>query len=225
MRADPRLSAIIATLEEGREGPKHYSRVLLPADSPWIPKLFAEFHATPLGGHSGAYRTYKRLAANLYWPGMMRHVTSLVAACDVCQKNKYETKSPAGLLSPLPIPDCLWKDIIMDFITGIPRSEGFDCVLVVVDCLSKYCHFMGLLHPFSMKTVAKVFAHEVVRLHGMLESIVSDRDPIFLSSFWKELFKAVGTTLRMSSAYHPETDGQTEVMNRCLETYLRCFTS
>lgn len=186
--------------------------------------LFNEFHSTPSGGHSRAFRTYQRLAANIYWPGMMKAITSLVAAYDVCQKNKYETKSPAGLVNPLPIPDRVWKDISIDFITGLPRSGKIDCILVV-DRLSKYVHFMGLRHPYSARSAAEIFAREVVRLHGIPESIVSDRDPVFLSSFWRELFRAAGTTLRMSSAYHPKTDGQTEVMNRCLETYLRCFAS
>lgn len=122
----------------------------------------------------------------------MKHVTEYVAAYEVCQKNKYETKSPTCLLNPLPISERVWEDINLDFITRLPRSGGVDCVLVVMDRFSKYAHFLSLRHPFTAKHVADIFTHEVVCLHGILSSIVSDRDTLFLSLFWRELFKPVG---------------------------------
>ncbi|XP_019416391.1 PREDICTED: uncharacterized protein LOC109327680 [Lupinus angustifolius] len=102
----------------------------------------------------------------------------------------------------------------MDFITGLPKSKGFDAILVAVDILSKYSQFVLMKHPYTSKAIAEIFAKEVVKLHGIPKAIVSDRDPIFVSKFWKELFKLQGTQLKMSTAYHPQTNGQTEVVNR-----------
>jgi len=113
----------------------------------------------------------------------------------------------------------------MDFIEGLPRSGSADCLLVVVDRFSKYAHFIPLSHPFSAHQVAQAFFDIIYRLHGLPTHIISDRDKIFTSLFWRELFRLSHTTLAMSSAYHPQTDGQTERVNQCLETFMRCFVS
>ncbi|GAU36128.1 hypothetical protein TSUD_292880 [Trifolium subterraneum] len=170
-----------------------------------LAELLKEFHETPMGGHSSYLRTYRRLAENLYWVGMQRTVREYVRSCDICQRHKYEATTPGGLLQPLPIPNAVWEDISMDFITGLPKSRGFEAILVIVDRLSKYSHFVLLKHPYAAKTIAEIFVREVVRLHGIPNSIVSARDPAFVSHFWRELFK------------------MQEVINRCLEGYLRCF--
>ena len=111
----------------------------------------------------------------------------------------------------------------MDFIEGLPRSGKMNCIMVIVDKFTIYSHFLPLSHPFTAAVVAKVFFSEIYRLHGMPSSIISDRDKIFTSHLWRQLFRLAGVTLNMSTAYHPQIDGQSERVNQCLETFLRCF--
>ena len=142
----------------------------------------------------------------------------------ICQRNKTEHLHPAGLLQPLPIPEQIWEDISMDFIEALPKVGGKSVILTVVDRLSKYAHFIPLAHPYSATTVAHTFFSEIVRLHGLPHSIVSDRDVVFTSRFWTELFRLSGVKLQMTSAYHPQSDGQSEAVNKIITMYLRCLT-
>ncbi|KAA8538007.1 hypothetical protein F0562_027413 [Nyssa sinensis] len=203
----------------------YYKTRLVVENSPKLKAtLIKEHHATPIRGHSGGERTYRRIKQGFYWKGVKSYVLKFMAECDICQRNKYETLETPGLLQPLPIPTKLWSDISMDFIEGLPSSSHKTMIYVVVDRLSKYGHFIPLTHPYTATVVAQAFLDNVFKLHGMPFSIVSDWAPVFTGNFWKELFRLQGTSMCMGSTYHPQTDGQTEVVNRCIEGYLKCLT-
>ncbi|GAU35592.1 hypothetical protein TSUD_295280 [Trifolium subterraneum] len=200
------------------------NRLAIPPKSAMISKILTEFHDSPIGGHAGITRTLARISAQFFWPHMRQTISQYVKQCSICQQAKHTTSLPLGLLCPLPIPKHVWEDIAMDFITGFPNSGGFTVILVVVDRFTKFGHFFALKKDFDSKKVAEIMMQHIVKLYGMPKSIVSDRDKVFTSKFWQHLFKLQGTTLAMSSAYHPQSDGQTEALNKCLEMYLRCLT-
>jgi len=127
-------------------------------------------------------------------------------------------------MQPLDIPSAMWADVAMDFIEALPWVNGKTVIFTVVDKFSKYAHFIPLSHPYTAASVAKAFFQDIVRLHGMPSSIVSDRDPVFTSAFWKELFALVGVHFHFTSAFHPQFDGQSEATNKIIAMYLRCLT-
>ncbi|GKB76934.1 retrotransposon-related protein [Tanacetum coccineum] len=186
--------------------------------------LLVHFHADSVGGHSGSTATTNRINGICYWKKMRQDVKTFMALCSVCQRSKPGLAAYPGLLQPLPVTDLIWTEISMDFIKGLPLSNGKSIILVVVDRLSKYSYFIALSHPYTAIQVANAFMDHVYKLHGLPQIIVSDRDKVFLSLFWKELFKVLHVSQHYSIDYHPQSDGQTEVVNRCLKTYLRCMT-
>ncbi|GJT42535.1 putative mitochondrial protein [Tanacetum coccineum] len=202
---------------------KRKGKVVVGNDPELRKELVQHFHDEAIGGHSGAHVTMKKLGSLFYWKGLKKMVKQMVRECDVCQRQKPDLSAYPGLIQPLPIPERIWKEISMDFIEKLPTSHGKSVILVVVDRLSKYAHFILLAHPFTASQVAQVFLDQVYKLHGLPESIVSDRDKVFLSNFWKDLFAELKVKLKLSTAYHPQTDGQTEVVNRSLGCYLRCM--
>ncbi|KAL0361456.1 UNVERIFIED_CONTAM: Transposon Ty3-I Gag-Pol polyprotein [Sesamum radiatum] len=175
------------------------------------------------GRHSGITGTYKRVRSMFHWPKLKEEVAEWVRACDVCQRAKGEHVPYPGLLQPLSVSNTAWSYITMDFVEGLPKSEGKNSISVVVDRLTKYAHFIALSHPFTAEGVARIFQEEIYKLHGLPVNIVSDRDKVFTSQFWQALFRQLGTELSLSTAYHPQSDGQTERVNQCLENYLRCM--
>jgi hypothetical protein len=166
--------------------------------------------------------TYQRVKALFAWPKIKQSVFDFVQACQVCQQAKVEHVRSPGLLQPLPVPSQAWTMVSLDFIEGLPKSGGFDVILVVIDKFSKYAHFIPMSHPYTALSVAQLYFNNIYKLHGLPEALISDRDKVFTSTLWKELFALSDTQLLMSSAYHPQTDGQTERLNQCLEAFLRC---
>jgi hypothetical protein len=158
-------------------------------------------------GHEGIHRTLHRLRWDFHFPNMRHLVQDFVKACVICQQYKSDHLRPAGLLQPLPVPSVVWADIGIDFIEALPKVQGKTVILSVIDRFSKYCHFIPLAHPYTTESVAHAFFADIVRLHGLPQSIVSDRDPVFTLAFWQELMRLTGMKLYMSSAFHPQMDG------------------
>ena len=181
-------------------------------------------HDTPYAGHIGRDRTLKQLKRYLWWPKMGQDVYDYVSKCDLCQKNKAANQKPAGLLQPLQIPDGLWSSVSMDLITQLPKTEkGHTAIIVFVDRLSKMTVLSPARTDMGAKEVAHIFMDKVCSRFGFPKSIVSDRDTRFTSAFFKEVCLHLNIKQNMSTAFHPQTDGQTERMNRVLEEMLRVF--
>lgn len=201
---------------------RRHGRLWIGANTALRTKLISAMHDSAVGGHSGSTATYQRIKKLFEWKGLKQDVGDYVRQCQVCQQAKHELRKPAGKLAPLPIPMAPWQDLTMDFVEGLSKSEGYDTIMVVVDRFTKFAHFVPLRHPFTATQVAKVFWDNIVKLHGIPSSIVSDRDKVFTSVLWRELLSGAGTKLLYSMAYHPQTDGQSERVNQCMEMYLRC---
>ena len=154
---------------------------------------------------------------------MKRDISEFVSRCLICQQVKAEHQVPSGLLQPITIPEWKWERITMDFVSGLPLSpKKKDAIWVIVDRLTKSAHFIPVRMDYSLDKLAELYISEIVRLHGVPISIISDRDPRFTSRFWDKLQEALGTQLYFSTAFHPQTDGQSERVIQVLEDMLRC---
>jgi hypothetical protein len=220
--ADAYLQQVIHALEVN---PRSYSKFSWVNGELLKDTILQWLHDSALEGHSGRYVTVARIKSLFYWKGMNKDIHNYVRNYGVCQQSKPDLAGSPGVLQPLPVPQKIWADISMDFIESLPNSSGKQVILVVVDKLSKYAHFISLAHPYTVEDVARIFMDNIFKLHGMPDTITSYRDPIFVSRFWSEFFKLQGVALNKSTAYHPQSDGQTEVVHKCLETYLRCMCS
>jgi RNase H-like domain found in reverse transcriptase/Reverse transcriptase (RNA-dependent DNA polymerase)/Integrase zinc binding domain/Chromo (CHRromatin Organisation MOdifier) domain/Retroviral aspartyl protease len=230
-------SAIIQQISNDSVLPRHLTKyslqdkLLFYEDRIFVPeistrtKILQLCHDANLAGHYGQGKTLELVSRQFWWPKLRQFVISFVESCIVCSRSKSSHHRPFGLLKPLPVPDRPWGSISMDFIVQLPLSDGFDAVLVVVDRLTKMSHFIPCTTTETAETTSKLIIKEIIRLHGIPDDITTDRGSIFMSVFWKSLFNLLGVKNNASSAFHPESDGQTERVNQVLEQYLRCFVS
>jgi len=199
-------------------------QLVIPNDPDLQDELIHQVHAPPWAGHYGVKRTLRAAQELYYWPNMEQAVSQYVSSCDSCQRVQYSRQKPAGKLKPLPVPDRRWESVSLDLVTDLPpTSRGHDAVVVFVDRLSKMVHIAPCTKTASAERCAELFEREVFRLHGVPQTVISDRDVRFNSEFWKSVFQRLGVKLNMSTTLHPQTDGQTENANRVFEDTIRHF--
>jgi len=195
-------------------------KVYVPKDEALRVEIIRLHHDTPMGGHRGQWKTAELVTRNFWWPEVTREVKWYVEGCNACQCNKNCTEQLAGKLMPNSIPDKAWTYILVDFITKLPLVQGYDSILVMVDWFTKIAHFVPTTEKTMAKGLARLFRDNVWQLHELSESIILDRGPQFAVGLMRELNGLLGIETKLLTAFHPQTDGQTERMNQKLEQYL-----
>lgn len=233
--------AVVKAVQEMKEGGKkvlrgeewydeqglilYRGKVYVPKNIKLRRKIVKAHHDNILAGHPGRWKTLELISWNYWWPGMTTFVTTYIAGCDKCQRTKIFPEKPICKLMPNPIPMEPWTDISADFIIKLPRSQGYDLILIIIDRFSKMVHLIPTHEELSALGLATLYRDNVWKHHGLPRSIISDRGPQFASKFMKELNGLLGIDTKLSTAYHPQTDGQTERVNMVVEQYLRLFTN
>ncbi|WVZ76299.1 hypothetical protein U9M48_024286, partial [Paspalum notatum var. saurae] len=201
------------------------NRLVVPKDLELRKKILDEAHTSMFTMHLGCNKMYQYLKQKFWWTRMKREIAKYVSECDVCQRVKAHHLKPAGMLQPLAVLAWKWKDIHMDFIVGLPRTQkGYNSIWVVIDRFTKSAHFIPVETTYRAKQYAELYISRIVSLHGVPQTITSDRGSLFVSRFWELFQTALGTNLIRSSAYHPQTSGQVERVNQILEDMLRACT-
>ena len=198
-------------------------KIYVPRDKELRVEIIRLHYDVPAAGHGGRWKTVELVTRNYWWPGVTRDVGKYVEGCDLCQRMKNRAEEPVGKLKLSEVPQKTWSHLTVDFITKLLVVAGKDAILVVCDRLSKMTHFVATTEGTSAEGLARLFRDNVWKLHGLPESVVSDRSPQFAAELTKKLNRMLGIKTKLSTAFHPQTDGQTERMNQELEQYLRFF--
>lgn len=232
---DPVASDIIAALSDPKRREAfteydHDNGLLLHKGLVYVPdsddiklRILRDHHDAPTAGHPGQAKTFELVTRNYSWPGLRKYIREYVAGCDQCARCKPARHKPYGELQPLPVPDAPWVSVSLDFVVQLPVSRGYTAILVVVDRLTKMAHFIPTVNEVDAPLTAQLYLDCVYRLHGLPWNLVSDRGSVFTSRFWSRLLELVGVTRNLSTAYHPQSDGQTERVNQTMEQYLRLY--
>ena len=186
-------------------------------------KILKECHDSPPVGHVGMRSTLEHVDSQFHWHGLRGDVTSYVKSCPTCQQMKSDNKAKAGLPQPLEIPTRKWAQVTTNLVTGLPESDGYTAIAIFVDRYTKMVHFAPCRKEVTAMEYARLLVDHVFHLHGLPVVIISDRDPRFTSKFWKGLFELLGTDLRFSAVFHPQTDGQSKRAIQTLENFLRPY--
>ncbi|KAA3484221.1 reverse transcriptase [Gossypium australe] len=222
LRARPLFLQEICEAQKG-DSDLQAKRVLCESNVESDFQILYEAHSRCLTVHPGSTKMYNDLRKWYWWPSMKKDISEFVSRCLICHQVKVEHQVPSSLFQPIMVLEWKWDRIIMDFMTGLPFSpRRKDVLWVVIDRLTKSTHFIPVRVDYSLDKLADLYVSEIVRLYGVPLSIISDRDPIFTSRFWKKLQEALGTKLSFSTAFHPQTDGQSERIIQILEDMLRC---
>ena len=195
-------------------------KVYVPKNEELRAEVIQLHHDVPMTGHGGRWKTVELVTRNYWWPGVTRNVGRYVEGCDLCQRMKNRMEEPAGKLKLSEVPQKTWTHLMVDFITKLLVVAGKDAILIVCDRLSKIIHFVATTEGTSAEGLARLYQDNIWKLHGLPESVVSDRGPQFVAELTKELNKILGIKTKLSTAFHPQTDRQTERMNQELEQYL-----
>jgi len=205
----------------------YQGRIWIPNDEAIQTALITKHHKPPQAGHGGTAKTTGLISRQYYWPKIREDIKRFIKNCDTCQRTKLVRHAPYRFLQPKEAPDRPWKSIAMDFITVLPKSEGYDTILVVIDRLTKMSHFIPCLKDLDARQFVNLFMKEIVRLHGLPHNIITDRGTLFSSDLWKEAKRKVAIQRRLSTAFHPQKDRQTERANAIMivEQYPRAYIS
>ena len=212
-------------IDEGMLYKKPDNILIIPHDHQLIEKILYELHDCQLSAHQGIGKTLNNIKQIYCWKNMNDDIISYIKSCPICQQDKPNNQKISGLLQPIQSPSIRWHTITIDFIVQLPMTKlKHDAILVVVDKFTKMSHFIPTTTKVTAPETAKLIFDNIIRLHGLPSVIISDRDSRFTSNFWKSLFELLNTKLSMSTAFHPQSNGQTEIMNRYLEQALRHYT-